>query len=259
MKKYSVITFLFNNYDLLREPLIIDENADYYCLSDDKNLSSKTWNCIYIEEFDTNSLLGTQKTFMAKYSFLKYIPNDYEYFITIDASIEVADNLSPIIKMMEENNFNIGLSMHNYRNVWDDEYKLWIEKRGLLPKYKEIFDDFSRKNGFDPSSKTGLIECTMKIYKNEFVVKSFIEDVYSVLKTINNFEDINDQCYFTCVLSWHINNFKPLYFCRQLYCNSKYFNLYCHKTNRLIFNEVTVEKNPNFLFGENVIIKKFDE
>lgn len=196
---------------------------------------------------------------MAKYSFMNYIPRNYEYFLTIDASIEIVESLTPIIEIMDTNNFNIGLSMHNYRNKWDDEYNIWIRDRHLNPKYKEIFDKYSKNVGLDPNSKTGLIECTMKIYKNEQIVLSFIKDVYKTLKVTNNFEDINDQCYFTCVLSKYIDKFNPLYFCRQLYCNSKYFNLYFHGTNRRCSNEVTVKRNPNFLFGKNVDIKEFEE
>ena len=68
MEKYAVVTFLFNRYDLLREPLIIDENADYYCLTDDKELKSKNWKCIYISEFDTDKLLPLYETLSSKYN-----------------------------------------------------------------------------------------------------------------------------------------------------------------------------------------------
>lgn len=115
MKKYAVITFLFNHYDILREPLVIDENAEYYCLTDDKELVSDNWKCIYIDDFNTDELTGIQKTYMCKYSFYKYIPNEYKYYITIDGSIEVADKLTPIIEYAENNGFDIGLSMHPTR------------------------------------------------------------------------------------------------------------------------------------------------
>ena len=97
MKKYSVITFLFNHYDLLREPLVIDENADYYCITDDKNLKSEHWTIIYVKEFDTDKLTGVQKTYMTKYSFYKYIPTDYEYYFTIDAALEIQNKLLPVV------------------------------------------------------------------------------------------------------------------------------------------------------------------
>lgn len=257
MKKYAVITFLFNDYDLLREPLYVDDNADYYCLTDDSTLTSKTWTCVYLEKLDSNLLLGTEKTYIAKYSFYKYIPNSYDYFITIDASIEIANNLSPIIDMMDKENNDIGLSMHNYRSTWNDEYNVWISQHRVDKKYFDIFSEYAISKGYNPSSKTGLIECTMKIYKNTKNVIDFISDVYDVLKETNDFKDKNDQCYFTLVLSKHIDRMNPLFFCRQLYANSKYFNLYYHKTKRLCHNEVTVERNPNILFGKIVKINEF--
>ena len=255
--KYAVVTFLFNKYDLLRQPLHVDENADYYCITDDKNLKDNVWKCIYVERFDTNTLMGTQKTYMAKYSFYEYIPDNYDYFVTIDASIEIAESLEPIINLMRKEKYDIGLSMHNYRSVWNEEYDQWVRHRNLDRKYVDIFNRFAKSIGFNADSKTGLIECTMKIYKNTPIIKLFIQEVYNTLSFTNHFEDKNDQCYLTCVFGRYKKFIKTLYFCRQLYCNSKFFNLYYHNTNRLCRNEVTVERNPNFLFGENVNITKF--
>jgi hypothetical protein len=73
--KNAVITFVFNNYDWLREPITIDDGFDYYCLTDDKNLESKVWKCIYIPSLDSDSLTDRQKVNIAKADFLKYIPD----------------------------------------------------------------------------------------------------------------------------------------------------------------------------------------
>ena len=256
MKKYAVITFLFDDYDLLRNPLVVDENADYYCLTDDKTLKNDIWNCLYLENMDTNSLNGIQKTYMIKYSFYKYIPDNYDFFVTIDASLEIKDNLSPLIQMMTDENYDIGLSMHHYRCVWNEEYRAWVS-RGVSNEEIEKFRFYSNKMGFDPNSKTGLIECTMKIYKNNGLNKLFIEEVYNTLNIMNDFKDKNDQCYFTCVLSRYINQFNPLFFTRQFYSDSKYFNMYHHKTNNRIVNTIPIEKTPNILFGKKVNIKIF--
>ena len=230
-KKYCVVTFLFNHYDLLREPLVIDEKADYYCITDDFGLKSENWKILYIKEFDTDKLSGVQKTYMAKYSFHKYIPNSYQYYFTIDASLEICGSLSPIIDYMAHNNYEIGLAMHPERDVWKDEYKCWIINRGLDKKYYNIFENFAKISSLNSNEKTGLIECTVKIYKNSETVIKFIEEVYCILKKCNNFEDKNDQCYFTCVFKKYDEKLKSLFFYRQLYSNSKYFYSYYHNTN----------------------------
>jgi hypothetical protein len=259
MKKYCVITFLFNDYDLLREPLVCDENFDYYCITDSKKLSSSNWNCIYVEEFDTDKLTGIQKTYMAKYSFLKYIPNEYEIYFTIDASIEITHELTPIANYVKNNKYDIGLSMHPARSSWGSEYACWISSRGLNRKYANIFNDFAKNMGFNPYGRNGLIECTVKIYTNNSIVKDFINEVYETLKKYNNFEDKNDQCYFTCIYSKYMSRLNTLFFTRQLYCDSIYFKSYVHRTNNRWMNDVPIERNPNILFGNRVNLKKFKD
>ena len=69
MNKYCVVTCIFNDYDLVREPLVIDNNCDYYLFTDNKNLTSDNWKIIYLQNFDTNLLTGVQKTYMWKYKF----------------------------------------------------------------------------------------------------------------------------------------------------------------------------------------------
>jgi hypothetical protein len=190
-KKYALVTFLFDGYDLLREPLVVDDKFDYYCLTDDKDLKSDTFKCIYIEEFDTDKLSGVQKTYMAKYSFYKYLPSGYEYYFTIDASIEVAYKLYPIVQFMESGKYEVGLSMHPDRSSWRDEYMSWMLARGLDRKYVKAFNEYAESLGLDPNKKNGLIECTVKLYKNSDNVISFIDDVYKTLGETNNFEDKN--------------------------------------------------------------------
>ena len=56
--KYSIVTMLFNNYDLLREPEEIDENAEYICVTDNPDLKSKAWKIIYMAALNTDKLTG---------------------------------------------------------------------------------------------------------------------------------------------------------------------------------------------------------
>jgi hypothetical protein len=79
---------LFNDYDLLREPSEIDENAEYICLTDNKELKSNIWKIFYLPSLDTQKLTGFQKTYIIKYTkLLNYISNESKYVIRVDASI----------------------------------------------------------------------------------------------------------------------------------------------------------------------------
>ena len=250
MKKYAVVTFMFNDYDILRDPLVVDENFDYYCLTDDKKLNSNVWKCIYIEKLDNVNLTGVQKTYMAKYSFYKYIPDGYEYWINIDASILVIDKMSNLIERFKYGGYDIGLSIHPDRMRYIDEYAIWEQTRGLDHKYTERFVEFANQNKVNLNEDSGLIECTVKVYKNTKAVVDFIFNVYETLKEWNNFEDKNDQCYFTITYSKYEDNLKTLFFYRQLYSNSIYFNSFIHNTTSRWVNQFTRQTNNRFLINK---------
>jgi hypothetical protein len=194
---------------------------------------------------------------MCKYSFYKYIPNNYNYYFTIDASIEVADKLSPIIDYAENNEFDVGLSMHPERTKWSDEYSEWEKNRGLSHYYAEKFYEYAKKLSLDPFDNNGLIECTVKIYKNNDIVKQFIDDIFNTLYKTMQFKDSNEQCYLTCVYKQYMYKLKTFFFTRQLYSNSKYFNSYFHKTNSQWINNMPINENTKILFGKELILKEF--
>ena len=48
--KYIVYTALFGKYDKLLEIHNINKHIDYVCFTDNKDLTSKTWNIIYVSD-----------------------------------------------------------------------------------------------------------------------------------------------------------------------------------------------------------------
>ena len=46
MKKYSILTFNFGNYEVFREPEAVDENCEYVYVTDNPNLKSNIWKII---------------------------------------------------------------------------------------------------------------------------------------------------------------------------------------------------------------------
>ena len=255
--KYAVVTFLFNKYDLLRQPLHVDENADYYCITDDKNLKDDVWKCIYVEDFDTDKLTGVQKTYMMKYSFYQYIPVDYEYFICIDASIEIKNDISEILEYYNKNGIDVGFSVHPFRSRYVDEYNEWMRSRGLSKKYFDIFEKYCNDNNISSGDFSGLIECTVKIFKNTEQTIDFIKDVYDTLLKYCNFADANDQCYFTNEFSKYDGKLKVGFFYRQLLTGSKYFNKYYHNTHTFNHSSNDKSKTNKIIFGKEREILEF--
>ena len=166
--KYSVVTTNFNNYEILRDPLETDDNAEYICLTDNKDLKSNIWNIIYLKEFDNNTFSGFQKTYMAKYSIFKYISSDSKYVIEINGAILIKKSLNKIINYYNDNNYDLGIAIHPDRNDLLLEYDAWERIRHVDQKYKKKFIEYINKHPHpDLELKNcGLLEWAIKIYKN---------------------------------------------------------------------------------------------
>lgn len=225
--KYCICTFIFNNYEVVREPEEVDENCDYFLFTDNSELVSEKWKVIYLSEFDTDDYIGIQKTLKFKYTFYKYIPNfeNYDYFIQIDGSIQLHKSLKDIISYMKKFKYDMSIALHWGKNDFIDEYNTWMELRGLDKKY--LYNFIHNINGYDLNTK-GLIETTVKFYKNCKEILNFIDDVNMILETSCESEDKNDQCYFTYILSKHLDKLRINFTDYNLYRYSKYMIMMNH-------------------------------
>lgn len=226
--KYCVITCIFNNYDILRDPDVIDDNCDYYCVTDDPSLKSNIWQTIYAEELDTDDLTGLQKTYKFKYACYKYVPNieQYDFFIQMDASIKIMLSLKPIIEYMNRYKYDISIAPHPFLKTIKEEYDATIAWRGMDKKYRDIFRKFAEANNFN--NVKGICECTFKIYKNCKEALNFIDDVYNTLFYVHDALDRTDQGYFTYIVYKHLDKLRFNFHQPSLYRDSKYMQVGIH-------------------------------
>ena len=257
MKKYAVVTFMFNGYDILREPLVVDEDFDYYCLTDDKSLVSDVWNCIYIQELDSEELTDRQKVNIAKADFYKYIPSGHEWWICMDASVKIIDRLSEIIKYFEDNGYDIGVSIEATTQSYEEAYRRFKEGGRIDDECVETFRQFVVSEGIDWEQYTGMIEGTLKIYKNTQAVLDFFNEMHNIYKKACDFKDLNDQCYLTIAFSRYEDKLNPCFFYNQLYFNSKYFERHKHKVEYKMFSMVTEKTNNKYFLGKMRELKSF--
>ena len=257
MNKYCVVTCIFNNYDYVREPLECSVDCDYYLFTDNKELTSENWNVIYLPEYDTDELLGIQKTYMWKYSLYRCIPNlsNYDYIIRIDGSIQLKESLDEIIRQMREFKYDISVAIHPYRNDSIDEYKAWKEYRGLDKYFEEQYDKFMMKH-YHNLLYVGLCENTVQIYKCTKDVFNLLDDCYAVLDHYNEFKDLNDQCYFTDILFGYSDKLRIHYHTCELYIDGEYMCCYEHNTYDKRQDQ---HMNENFMFKKYVKVDNFDK
>ena len=257
MKKYCVVTCIFNDYDLVRDPLKVDNNCSYYLFTDNKNLTSDIWKIIYLPQFDTDELTGVQKTYMWKYSLYKYIPNlsNYDYIIRVDGSILIKDSLAEIIYQMEEFKYDLSIGIHPFRNDRFEEYIAWEKDRNLDTYFEQQYEFFVSDimNGY---MYYGLCENTVQIYKCTKDVFNFLDSCYAYIKYYNEFEDPNDQCYFTDLLYYYIDKFRFHWHSNKLYIDGQYMCCYEHNTTDVKRNDV--DDNKGLMFNRPIIIDNFE-
>ena len=253
MKRYAVVTFLFDGYDLLREPTQVSEDFDYYCLTNDKDLRSDIWNCIYIPEFDTDALTNWQKVNMAKNGFYKFLPKEYEWWICLDASLRIVGDLSMLISYFVDNNYDLGLSINPKLMSFRDEYYEYMNFGRIDSECVINFRSFTNEIGVDWTEVTGVIEGTMKIYKNTKTVINMLEEMCSLYETACNYKDLNDQCYLTIAFSKFDDKLNTCFFNRQLYHISNIIERYIHNTEYKVLTSCLEPPINSFLLKPRVL------
>ncbi len=113
-KKIAVYTCIINGYDELREPLIIEENCDYYLISDKKpdNLKIFKWinyKTIVPETYKEPAVINRYCKMHAHQIFC-----NYQYSIYMDGKVQL---VAPISKYINDiGNIGIGIHAHAFIN-----------------------------------------------------------------------------------------------------------------------------------------------
>lgn len=111
MSKVAVYTAIFNNYDLLQPPAIVENDViDYYCFTNDMRYIPWPWKAVFTKDSDFES------TKVAS-CFLKILGHSllakYETTIWIDGNIILRKKLYPLTLSLMQKNY---LCVNNHRS-----------------------------------------------------------------------------------------------------------------------------------------------
>jgi len=151
-----VYTALYGNKDILRNPLVVSDNFDYVCFTDNKSLNSDVWQFKYSEPIHSDPVRSA-KIFKAKPH--EYFP-DYEISIWVDANFLIKSDLNLFLE--KANNLkdaNMLLFQHDQgRNCIYDEAEIIINHKKDDPdivnkQMKKYHDDkYPTNNGLTANS-----------------------------------------------------------------------------------------------------------
>lgn len=202
--KRAVITYIFGrNKELLREPLITDDDVEYICVTDQKNLKSTTWKIVY----DDIQHAGCVRDKMV---YVKYNPFKYttaNEICVIDGSLQIKTSLHQLFAQLNDN--DILIKAHPERTNLFDELHEWVAKRNMSAEYITKFEHMSKYYNISLTTKFLLESCVL-VFKNTNAVRELCESVIALMKFLGKKPCLflSNQCCLTYLLQTLHKNIK---------------------------------------------------
>jgi hypothetical protein len=137
-----VYTAIFDNYDILLEPDVIEPEVDYVCFTDNTSLSSKNWEIKVLDPAYDPNLSNRHIKILAH----RHLPS-YTYSVYIDGNIKIKSAVTPLI---EEYLSTADLAVYNHpmRDTVSEEARYCINKK--------IADESTVKNHIQGYNEAGF-------------------------------------------------------------------------------------------------------
>lgn len=207
MLHYTVLTYIFNDYEIVREVELPSPYAEYLLITDNKKLKSNTWKIIYDKELEGLSVF--EKCYHVRFHPYKYCKTDI--CIRIDGSMRILKPLDPLVQYFDKDNYDIALIIHPSRNRIDEEYLAW----GLLRNYEasaiEKALTMLKNSNYNLLYKS-LFQLGFCITRNNPSIDAINTMTLSLLLDLGKDEGIHrvDQTVFSYVLNTHHNGIKVM-------------------------------------------------
>ena len=179
MKKYTILSFNFNGYDKVREPLIVDADAEYVFVTD-RQVSSNKWKVTVDPE------LANRNPIYSSY-YVRWHPFQYantDTVIVLDASVQIKDSLHDIYNEFIESGAEFAPMCSVFRTD-EDKLKFWLEKtRRLNPEDGMELKRFIAK--VHQTDWKGSLGMSIAIYRKTPTVDSYLSHVWDFLLTLGS-------------------------------------------------------------------------
>lgn len=139
--KYSVITAIFGEYEMVREIQDPRDDVEYVLVTDNPNLVSTTWKIKLVDSF-FDGMSGYAKSFYVKYHPFEFIESDV--FLWIDGSIQIKkDFTEAIMTPFINSNYDLLELTNMVNNIGRWEAGRWAVNgfHGFTEHQRDIIDN----------------------------------------------------------------------------------------------------------------------
>lgn len=248
MNNYTVLTYIIGDYETVHELEFDPTNTphvEYLLVTDNKNLTSKTWKVVYDETLVNDDSEPFDRVFAIRYNLFKYA--SYDICVRIDGSISINKPLDDIVQTFVDGNYDGCLNIHPGCDNIIEEYFRWVIKRGFSP-FEALFHIkyIQDKLGYNFQTK-GLIELCFSINRRGVMADSIDMHMKKMLteSNVKNYlqENIDkpthytrlDQILFTALVFSKYNDLNWMFVRDSLFSNGNYLTWYAHGSNNKLF------------------------
>ncbi len=250
--KYSILTFVFGEYEKLHEIEGMDSEVEYVCVTDNENLQSDTWKIIIDSELDGKGVFD--KCFSVRYNPFKYVKSDV--CVRVDGSICIHKSLTPIVNKFIESDCDACFMLHPYRNNLITEYNTWIKCRNFSIERAKEHINFLGGLGYD-FNKKGMLEIGFNIVKNTKINNELNGMMYRIQKYLGDEKDVDrlDQTVVTGIIGVFFPDMK-IFAVGESIIHSEYMTWCYHNSDEEVPYAPSMVLKPH-LFGKEVILNDF--
>ncbi len=214
MKKYSVLMYNFNNYEIMREPLEVDPDAEYIYVTDDPNLKSDNWTIVIDEKL--KDLSPFDKCYYVRFHPFEYLSTDI--CVYLDGSTLINKSLNPIYQMFVDGNYDAAYVLNVWQQYLANDYTTFVKYRDYPIKQANRALNYLHNIGNWDFNYKGYLELYFKIVRNTKQNRDLDTMTYTILRELGEPNKIDrlDQPIYAYVLQKYFPNLKVLPFSRHL-------------------------------------------
>lgn len=160
--KIAIYTVIFGKYDSILEPFVLEDNCDYYIVTDQEIPQKSIWEKKNLEFiFGWNNMTNAEKNRYCKMHGNE-IFDTYDYNIYIDGNLQLYGKISSLIKYVD-NTTEIAMFNHPQRScIYDEGSACLIFKKGVTSDIKKQLQRY-RNEGMP--CNYGMCECSVVVRK----------------------------------------------------------------------------------------------
>lgn len=254
MVRYSVLTFIFGNYEIVKEVDVVDSDAEYILVTDNKDLRSDTWKVVFDEKLVGLSIID--KCYYVRYHPFEYVNSDICF--RIDGSIQIKNPLSTIVDCFEENKSDIAIMINPVYSHLHEDYDYWIKNRNYPASSAAKCLQKLSEWGYDPDY-LGYYQVCFTIERKNELTKEIDDRTYNYLLELgeNGVIERFDQPIWSFVINKYFEDrIKVMPVSEYLITCSPYFDWCFHNTTQKIpFKVKTISA---YLFNRRIETVNFD-